>query len=391
MIVGPDEICSRPGRVPPPATEPRVTPIYPAVVYRCENPDQASRLLSGEISGYVYSRDGHPNADLLAEKCRALHGAERAVICGSGMSALSVAALALCERGTRVVASNQLYGRSQQLFTTELGRLGIESRLVDMQDLEAVTESFESAASLLVVETITNPMLRVADLAALAELAHRAGARLLVDNTFASPVVCRPMALGADLVMESLTKVMNGHADVLLGMLCGAAETWARVPNVVSTWGLGASPFECWLAERGLGTLAVRVERASANARAAAEFLAGRKEVKAVYYPGLESHPDHAVAARQFGDCFGTMVTFALDGAAGAATRFIRAAQGVPFSPSLGELSTTLSHPQSTSHRSIPEPQRSALGIEGGTIRLSLGIESTGAVLEALTEGLSGI
>jgi cystathionine beta-lyase/cystathionine gamma-synthase len=393
----PDDICPRPDFVRPLQTQPLSPPIYTSAVYRCTDPDQASRLLSGEEAGYVYSRDGHPNADLLAEKCRALHAAERATVCASGMSALALAALAMLEQGDHVVVSDMLYGRTLQLFTKELPRFGVSATVVDTCDLEATRRAAATSRTrLLIVETITNPLLRVTDLSALAEIAHRAEARLLVDNTFAGPTICRPLEFGADLVVESLTKVMSGHSDVVLGLLCGREASWQRMTSAQSTWGLASSPFDCWLALRGLGTCALRVERAAANAQAAAEFLAERKEIKAVYFPGLADHPDHQLARRQFaGDSqhprFGTIVTFTFDGGRPVADSFIRAALRIPFCPSLGDLSTTLSHPETTSHRGLSVAQREALAITGGTIRLSLGIESTAAVLDALQQGLAAI
>jgi cystathionine beta-lyase/cystathionine gamma-synthase len=386
-----EDICPRPDFLPALETRPLAPAIYPAAVYECHDPQQAASLLAGDEHGYVYSRDGHPNADLLGEKCRELHGADRAIICGSGMSAMAVAALAVLRHGDHVVVSNQLYGRNSLLFTTEIERFGVRSSVVDVCDLAAVRAACSSATKLIVVETITNPLLRVADLAVLAEVAHAHGAKLLVDNTFAGPLVCRPLALGADLVVESLTKIMNGHSDVLLGLLCGRNDAWERVPLAHSTWGHSASPFDCWLAARGLGTLALRVERATANALAAAQFLTGRRELEAIYYPGLSDHPDHRLAARQFGDRFGTVVTFTLRGGLAAGEAFIHSARRIPFCPSLGDLSTTLSHPESTSHRTMPVAARQGLGIFGGTIRLSVGIESREAIISALTEALAGV
>lgn len=387
----PEDLCPTPDFLPPLETEPLSPPLYMSAVYRCQDPAQAASLLAGEEHGYVYSRDGHPNADLLAEKCRRLHSAERAVICGSGMAAMAVATLSQVQQHDHVVVSNQIYGRSLMLLTGELKRLGVSSTVVDTFDAEATQRAMTPATKLLVVETITNPLVRVSDLSTLAELAQRHSARLLVDNTFAGPVLCRPLEFGADLVVESLTKIMNGHSDVLLGVLCGKQESWQRTPTVLSTWGLSSSPFECWLTTRGLGTLALRVERANANAFRAAEFLAGRSEIEKVHYPGLKSHPDHQLAHRQLGGQFGTIVTFTLRGGLAAANSFIEAARRIPFCPSLGDLSTTLSHPESTSHRGMSPGERQALGIFGGTIRLSVGIESSEAILHALDEGLNGL
>jgi len=391
MTSRPDDICPTPAALSQQPTEPLVPPIYAGSVYICGDPLQAEAMLAGKIPGHVYRRDGHPNAEILAEKCRQLHGAPRAAIAPSGMGAMALALVSQCRQGDHVVLSNQMYGRSLLLLTEEAERLGIASTVVDTCDLVATAAAFRPTTKLLVAETITNPLLRVSDLRSLAEIAHRRGALLLVDNTFASPVLCRPLEFGADLVLESLTKIMNGHSDVILGALCGRAETWSRVPNALSTWGWSAAPLDCWLATRGIGTLHLRAERASQNALAAARFFVEQKNVEIVHYPGLESHPDHALAQRQFAARFGSMVSFTLCGGSAAAERFIKAAKRIPFCPSLGELSTTLTHPESTSHRAMAPAAREALGIKGGTIRLSVGVESKEFVIEALGEGLSGL
>jgi cystathionine beta-lyase/cystathionine gamma-synthase len=358
-------------------------------VWECEQPQEADAILAGQRAGYVYRRDGHPNADALVAECCRLHGTERGITTASGMAALAAAVLATVQAGDHVLLSNRLYGKTASFVTQELGRLGIESSSVDMRDLSAVKSALRRNTRMMVVETIANPCLEVFDIAALAEMAHASGAKLLVDNTFATPYVCRPAALGADLVMESLTKMMNGHSDVILGFLGGTDAAWSRVPNVVSTWGFCSSPMDCWLAQRGLGTMPLRMERACTNALSAAKFLAKRAEVERVDYPGLPTHPQHDLAQRQFGDRFGSLVTFHLRGGRGAADQFITAARRIPFCPSLGELATTLSHPESTSHRGLSAEARQTLGITGGTIRLSLGVEPADEVITALAEGLA--
>ncbi|HEY2880889.1 MAG TPA: aminotransferase class I/II-fold pyridoxal phosphate-dependent enzyme [Pirellulales bacterium] len=385
-----DDLCPRPLSLPPgtDATKPLAAPITLATVWQCENPNQAEGLLAGKLPGYIYSRDRHPNADLLAEKCRLLHGAERAAVTASGMAAMALAVVSQCIAGDHVVVSNRLYGKSLYYLTSEAARLGITSTVVDVNDLPATAAAMKPNTKLVVVETITNPTLRVADVGALAKIVHEQRALLLVDNTFASPAIFRPLEFGADLVLESLTKIMNGHSDALLGLLCGGEKLWPRVVQASSAWGFMAAPFECWLVERGLGTLHLRIDRASANAAAAAEFLAKQKAVTRIDYPGLKSHPDYDLAARQFGGKFGAMVTFTLAGGTAAAEKFIAAAKRIPFCPSLGELSTTLSHPDSTSHRLMTAKEREALGIFGGTIRLSIGTESPEFVIDALAEGL---
>ncbi|HZZ72741.1 MAG TPA: aminotransferase class I/II-fold pyridoxal phosphate-dependent enzyme [Pirellulales bacterium] len=389
-----DDLCPRPDVLPSQPTAPLATPIWLSSVYQCADPQQADAMLARQTPGYVYSRDGHPNGDLLAERCRELHRAERAIVTSTGMSALALAILSQLKAGDHVIVSDQLYGRTLTLFTAECARFGIVHARANTSDLNATAAAFRPNTKLLVVETITNPLLRVSDLAGLANITHEHGAKLFVDNTFASPAVCRPFDFGADLVMESLTKIMNGHSDAVLGLLCGKAELWERVPSALSSWGLTAAPFECWLAARGLATLHLRMERAAANAQQAAERLATQiagGPLEAVHYPGLPAHPDHRLAQRQFGSRSGAMVTFTLRGGTSAAERFIAAARSIPFCPSLGELCTTLSHPESTSHRSLTAAQRAELGIFGGTIRLSIGTESPEFVVASIEQGLAGV
>ena len=386
----PEDICPRPTTQADTITHPHAPPIHLTSVWECESTDQANQLLEGEISGYVYQRDGHPNADMFAEQCRLLHGAERVAVTSSGMAALAAAILSQVSHGDHLLVSNQLYGRSAQLLTSEAQRYGVEHTMVDPHDLTALESAFQENTRMLVVETITNPQLRVADLAQLAQQCHRHDCLLLVDNTFATPALCRPLEHGADLVMESVSKMMNGHSDVMLGMLAGPSRLWDRVPQAVAAWGLTSSPLDCWLALRGLGTLALRLRQACSNAQAAAEFLVTQsQQVESIQYPGLPSHADHAQACRQFKDQFGSIVTFNLAGGQPAADRFIEAAARFPFCPSLGELSTTLSHPASTSHRKLSESDRALVGITGGTIRLSVGVESSEYILESLAQCFS--
>ena len=388
----PSDLCPRPQPLPPLPTQPHAPPIYLASVWACDSPQQADDLLAGREAGYVYQRDGHPNAHLLSEKVRLLHAADRGAITASGMGALATALLARLEAGDHAVVGSRVYGKTLALFGGEAHRLGIELTTVDTCDVGAVEAAIRPATRLIVAETIANPLLEVADIAALADLAHRRNTALLVDNTFASPILCRPLELGADLVMESLTKTLNGHSDVILGFLGGREDVWDRVPQVISTWGLASSPFDCWLAERGLATAHLRIERACQNALIAAEFLTSQQpKVAEVYYPGLATHPQHELAARQFGGLFGTIVSFRLAGGRAAADTFIDDAKRIPFCPSLGELSTTLSHPETTSHRGLSSDQRRSLGITGGTIRLSVGTESVEFIRAVLAEGLAAL
>ncbi|MCG8586604.1 MAG: aminotransferase class I/II-fold pyridoxal phosphate-dependent enzyme [Pirellulales bacterium] len=385
-----EDECPRPQQVSPLAVKSLVPPIFPATVYRCDTPDAAAGILSGEAPGYAYARDGQPNADMLAEKCRRLHGADHATMTNSGMSAMALSILSQAVAGDHLVVSKMLYGQSLNLLTNYVTRLGIRSTAVDTCDLDATAAAIEDGTKLVIAETMTNPSLRVSDIAALAELAHARGALLLIDNTFATPALCRPIELGADFVLESVTKMLNGHSDAMLGLLCGTQAVWDRVRPTQSVWGLSSNAFDCWLSYRGLSTMALRIEKANANAMKVATFLDDRSEVVDVKYPGLESHPDHELAKRQLDDGFGTIVTFTLEGDRPAAEKFIAAAQeSIPFCPSLGEVSTTLLHPQSTSHRQLDDAELNSLGLTGGSIRLSVGVESADSILAALDGALA--
>ena len=385
-----DDVCPRPELLPTTNTTPQAAGIFPASVWQCASPEEALALLRGETEGYVYQRDGHPNADMLAAKLSELHAADRTMITSSGMAAMSAVALSQLEARDHIVVSDQLYGRSLDLLAGQAPRLGVTCSTVDTCDLDAVQATANEKTKLIVAETISNPLLRVADVAALANIAQENNAKLVIDNTFASPILCRPLELGADLVVESISKSINGHSDVMLGAVCCRETDWANIPQMVSIWGLHSSPFDCWLASRGLMTLHLRAKAASENAMQIAEFLQTQSQrVENVRYPGLSSHPDHELARRQFGDHFGAIVTFDLSGGATAAQQFITAiAPHIPFAPSLGEVSTTLSHPASTSHRNQSPQQQAKLGITEGTIRLSVGTESADGILEALRGAL---
>ena len=323
---------------------------------------------------YVYQRERHPNSDELADALARWHRAERACMTSSGMAALALAAVARLEQGDRVAVSNQLYGKTQTLWRNELRRFGVEHSIVNPLDMNSVREGLATGAKLLLVETIANPMLRVANIQALADAARAASAEFLVDNTFASPWLFRPMQWGADWVMESVSKMINGHSDVMLGALLGSGKAWDRVGAALTAWGWSAAPLQCWLASRGLATLDVRMERSCQNALELADWLQGQPRVREVIYPGLKSHPDHELARTQFGDRYGVMLTFRLDD--GGESFLARCGSaGLPFAPSLGEHQTTLSHPASTSHRGLSDDERAEIGVDSQVIRVSVGVE----------------
>jgi cystathionine beta-lyase/cystathionine gamma-synthase len=367
---------------------PLVVPLYQSAVYTLPDLDALDRIMNAEETGFIYARDAHPNARHLAGQIAELEGAAWSVVCGSGMAAISGILLALLQHGDRIIASNRLYGRTAQLFNQEFTRYGVQTTFVDAGDLGAVRAAFDKPARLLFVETMSNPLLSIVDLPALAQLAHERSSLLVVDNTFATPVLCRPLAVGADLVMESQTKKMAGHSDVTLGAVCGSSDLLAQLSQVVSIWGLSSAPFDCWLAERGLATLPLRMQAASANAEHLAVWLTQQRNVSRVIYPGLPDHPDHELAKRLLGGRFGNMLCFEVHGGRDGVNRFLHRAPGIPFSPSLGNTTTTLSHPGTTSHRYVSPAEKRRQGISDGLIRLSVGCEDLVRIQEEMARGL---
>jgi cystathionine beta-lyase/cystathionine gamma-synthase len=367
---------------------PLVTPLYQSSVYTLPDLDALDRIMNAEEPGFIYARDGHPNARHLAAQIAQLEGAAWGVVCGSGMAAISAILLSLLQQGDRIVASNRLYGRTAQLFAQEFSRYGVQTTFVDTSDLQLVAQALDQPARLVFIETMSNPLLRLVDLVGLVRLAKERNSLVVVDNTFATPVLCRPLELGADLVMESLTKMIGGHSDITLGALCGNGELLPQVSQVVSIWGLAANPFDCWLAERGLTTLPLRMRAASANAAQVADWLAGQPGVARVVYPGRPDHPDHDLARRLLDGGFGNMLCFELRGGRDAVNHFLHKAHGIPFSPSLGNTTTTVSHPGTTSHRYTSPAEKRRQGISDGLVRVSIGVEDVEHIQKVMAKGL---
>jgi cystathionine gamma-synthase len=376
---------------PPSGTTPLVPPIMPSAVYIARDPDQMNDVYEGRHQGFTYAREASPNADMLAAKIAALEGAELGLVTSSGMSATGAIFLGLLKAGDHILASNQLYGRTSRLMTQELPRMGFATDLVDASDLAAVERALRPNTKLLLVEVVSNPLLRVVDVAALGTIAKARGVLLVVDNTFPTPLALRPLQLGAAIVFHSVTKMLAGHSDVTLGVVCGARELLTPIRDAIVTWGLTASAFDCWLAERGMNTLELRVLRANANAAALADFLAGHAAVKRVFYPGRADHPDHQVARKLFGQNFGNMVTFELRGERDAANRFMRSLESIRFAPTLGDVATIISHPAVTSHRGLTPEGREALGIREGTIRTSVGVEELKLLIDEFKAALDAM
>ncbi len=369
-----DTRCVRPEHIPEPSTRPLVPGIEWSVVYEFRDLDHIDAVYGGSDHGYVYARDGHPGAARLAAQVAALEGAEAAVATSSGMSAEAALFLGLLRQGEHVALGKGLYGRTQVLVAQELAKFGVEHSIFDPCDPETWSEGFTFSTRLCFVETITNPLVRVPDLPRLAEFCRNRGIPLAVDNTFA-PLIARPITMGAAFVTHSVTKMIAGHSDATIGALAGSELSIVAIRPAVSSFGMTANPFECALALRGMATLPLRFRKACDNALELAQFLELHSQVDKVHYPGLKSHPDYRIASQILDGGFGSIMTIDL-GSREAANSFIQRLQGrIPFAPSLGDVMTTLSHPVTTSHRGLTEPQRLALGITPGLVRLSIGIE----------------
>jgi cystathionine beta-lyase/cystathionine gamma-synthase len=352
------------------------------VIYEFASAAEFAAVMADSERGYLYSRLRNPSTDELAAAVAELEGAQAAHCYASGIAAVAGAVALLAPGEARVVAAAQLYGQSYSLL-----RARGTTVFCDVRDHAAIEAALPGAA-LLYVETLANPHLALADVAALARLAHAAGARLVVDNTVATPLALRPLEHGADLVVHSATKFLNGHSDVLAGVAAGPAELVREL--VRRSWEDGATlaPDAAWLVRRGLKTLHLRLERASQNALAVARFLEGHEAVERVSYPGLASHPDHELARRTLG-CFGALLAFELRGGRAAGERVMDRVELCLRATSLGGVDTVISHPASTSHRQLSAGELAAAGISEGFLRLSVGCEDVRDIVADLEQALT--
>ncbi|HEX9858239.1 MAG TPA: aminotransferase class I/II-fold pyridoxal phosphate-dependent enzyme [Paracoccaceae bacterium] len=371
-----------------------VTPLQPSVVYASESPDQLDAQYAGSLSGYTYAREGHPNADVLAAKIDALEGTPTGsgggLIVGSGMAAVTACLMGLLSAGDHVVGGDTLYGRSLRLMSQDLHRFGIATSLADPTDVAAIAAAIRPETKMMLIEVVSNPTLRVADLAGIARLCRERGILLAVDNTFTTPRGLRPFEHGADFVIHSVTKLLAGHADVTLGYVaCRNPVHRKAIYDFAVTTGMTPSPFDCWLAERGLYSFHLRYDRAEENARLLADHLAGLPGMKRVVYPLRRDHPDHNRAVGLLGERGGNMLSFELLGGRAAANALTRAMPDVAFAPTLGDVGTTLSHPASSSHRAVSPEARAAVGISEGFFRISVGVEDIALLKRDFSAGVA--
>jgi cystathionine gamma-lyase/cystathionine beta-lyase/cystathionine gamma-lyase/homocysteine desulfhydrase len=369
------------GQQPDPLTGAVTVPIYPTSTYVQQG--------IGEHKGYEYSRVSNPTRTRLEENLAALEGGIAARVYGSGMAAIH-AMVSMLKSGDHVVCGNDLYGGTPRLFNQVMADFGLEFTYIDTTEAENVDRAIRKNTRMVYVETPTNPLMRLSDLAAISAVCRRRKVVLAVDNTFMSPYFQQPLAAGADLVVHSTTKFLNGHSDGLGGVVvCAHEEHAEKLAFLQKAAGAILSPFECWLVLRGVKTLAARMEIHDRSGRIVADFLATHKKVKTVLYPGLPDHPQHALAKRQMSG-FGSMITFET-GSLKNANKMLKKVRICSLGESLGGVETLISHPATMTHAGLGEKGRKAIGITDGMVRISVGIENVEDILDDLDQGLNAI
>jgi cystathionine beta-lyase/cystathionine gamma-synthase len=371
---------------------PVTTPIYTAASFFYENLEDLDRIFGREEQGYCYSRYDNPTNAALEEQMASLENGHGALACGSGMSAIHVALLAaLTDRRKSIVAAHALYGATVSLLMNVLEPLGVAIRFVDMCDLEAVEKAVaEQRPGCVLMETMSNPLLRVPPIDCVAEIGKKAGAAVVIDNTFATPLLVRPMELGANLVVHSLTKYLAGHGDVLGGIVVSDAAHYDTVRTLSRAFGPVLGPFESYLTMRGVKTFALRVERQCNNACRVASWLAGHAAIERVFFPADAGHPDAETIRRLFAPgLYGGIVSFELkDAARDEVFRFMNALRLIVPATSLGDVHSMMLYPTMSSHREISPKQRERMGIRDNLVRLSVGIEAVEDIIGDLDQAL---
>jgi O-succinylhomoserine sulfhydrylase len=365
-------------------------PIFPTSSFVYGSAAEAARKFGGEEPGNIYSRFTNPTVRTFEQRLAAMEGGERCVATSSGMSAILSTALALLEAGDEIVASRSLFGSTVSLFDKYLGKLGITTRYVELSNLDAWEAAITPATKLLFAETPSNPLSEVVDIAALAEIAHRHEALLAIDNCFLTPALQKPLALGADLVIHSATKYLDGQGRAIGGAVVGREKELEELFGVVRTCGPCMSPFNAWIFTKGLETLNLRMRAHCDNALSLARWLDQHPAVTRVHFSGLESHPQHALAARQQ-QGFGAVLGFEVKGQREAAWSVIDATRMLSITGNLGDVKSTITHPGTTTHGRLSDDQKAIAGIRDNLIRVSVGLESMDDIRGDLARGLDAL
>ncbi|KIQ02537.1 MULTISPECIES: O-succinylhomoserine sulfhydrylase [Pseudomonas] len=351
--------------------------------------DAAARF-AGEVPGNVYSRYTNPTVRAFEERIAAMEGAEQAVATASGMSAILSIVMSLCSAGDHVLVSRSVFGSTISLFEKYLKRFGVQVDYVPLADLQAWAAAFKPNTKLLFVESPSNPLAELVDIAALAAIAHERGALLAVDNCFCTPALQQPLKLGADIVMHSATKFIDGQGRAMGGVVAGSAKLMTDVVGFLRTAGPTLSPFNAWIFLKGLETLRIRMQAHCASALALAQWLEQQDGIEHVYYAGLASHPQHELAARQQ-SAFGAVVSFEVKGGKEGAWRFIDATRVISITTNLGDTKTTIAHPATTSHGRLSPQERANAGIRDSLIRVAVGLEDVADLKADLSRGLKAL
>jgi len=380
------------GTHPDPLTGALATPIYQTSTFVFDNVAQGAARFAGEEQGYIYTRLGNPTQDQLEEKLAVLEGAEAAIATASGIGAITAAIWTIINGGDHIVASDALYGCTFSFLSHQITRYGVEVTFVDAKNPENIKAAMKENTKLVYIETPANPTLDLVDIEAAAKIAHESNALLMVDNTFLSPYGQRPIELGADIVIHSATKYINGHGDVIAGVVAGTKEfiDQVRFVGVKDLTGACISPFNAWLIIRGLKTLGVRMDRHCENAMKVAKYLETHPMVEKVAYPGLESFPQHELAKKQMKK-FGAIISFEVKGGVEAGAKLMDSVELCCLAVSLGDTETLIEHPASMTHSPVPREERLKAGITDGLVRLSIGLEDPEDIISDLEQAFNCI
>ena len=366
-------------------------PIYQTSTFAFESAQDGADCFAGVKPGYMYTRIGNPTVKALERQVALLEHAYDSVALASGMAAVSCVYLALLNAGDHVVSSSAVYGASRVLMEQHMSRFGVESTYVNTADIEAVKAAIKPNTKMIYVETPANPTMEISDIEACAEIAHKIGALLVVDNTFCSPYLSNPIDLGADVVLHSITKFINGHADIVGGIVAAKdADVYAKLRGAMVNFGGNMDPHQAYLVIRGLKTLGIRVDRAQENAIKVADFLTTCEQVEWVKYPGLESHPQYDLAKKQMNGP-GTMISFSMKGGLEAGRALMDNVKMAILAVSLGGVETLIQHPASMNHSKVPKESRESAGITDGLVRFSVGIENVEDIINDLKQAFEKI
>jgi methionine-gamma-lyase len=368
-----------------------VTPIYQTSTFAFKNAEEGAKRFKGEDDGFIYTRLGNPTIKALEDKLAALENGFGGVALASGMAAVSTVYAAILSQGDHMISTHAVYGPSRLLMEKYFRNFGIESTYMDTSNPLDVKKAIRPNTKLIYLETPANPTMELSDITAISKIAHEYGILVCVDNTFSSPYLQKPLDLGADIVLHSLTKFINGHADIVGGALIAKEEAiFTKLQAAMRYFGGNMDPHQAYMVIRGVKTLAIRVQRSTENAKLVAKFLESHPKIKWVNYPGLKSHPQHELAAKQMKD-FGAMLCFELNGGFEAGKKLMDSVHLALLAVSLGGVESLIQHPASMTHAGVPEEDRIKAGITSGLVRYSVGIEDVEDIIADLDQALSKI